>query len=349
MNTRRLARIIVAFGLLTGLGACSGARSADQFFGRDNFEEFPKDRYLSAVGVGDDCSRAEDAARGRIASYFSSSVVMVEREEERYSSSSGKGKVREERALNRDSFTRSRSEAVLENVQIARTGRLSDGTCAALAVLDRRAELAGVRARLAVLDEECARLELDARSADPRVQAGGLAGVLERAEEQKLLEQRQRLLGGPSGEPRNLEPLRVRWAELFAGPLALRVDTGEETLDALFLETMGAMGLGAGGQDAPFVLRSSSLRMLEEAGADSRGNPCVLSAVTVTVAPAAGGEPVFTRAASDRVCHPDAQGRRTLALREARKKIVEPVLRSWFDYATMRNTPAAEAAREESK
>jgi hypothetical protein len=125
------------------------------------------------------------------------------------------------------------------------------------------------------------------------------------------------------------------------------VDTGDLTLDSLFLDTMGAMGLGAGGPEAPFVLRATGLQLLAEAGLDSRGSPCVLTSVTVEVARAQGGETVLTKAGSDRVCHPEAAGRRTLALREAKKKIVEPALRAWFDYATMKNTPAADAVREE--
>lgn len=324
------------------LVACSGTGTG-RWWEDGSAGDYGADRYLTGVGVGDTCVQAEDAARGRVAAFFRSTVVIVEMDEDSYRLKVSDGEGKSSRSLDHDSFTRTKNEAVLENVFIADRKQLSDGTCAALAVLDKEKEKAGLNARIRKLDGALRALvaELDA-AAEPRQQAHLLRRILAQSAELEPLQERSRLLGGGTLKSVDRAAYRQKWNELVGREFSLRVDSGNGALDSLVLESLAARALVNGGDKAKWILYAVRPFARSEAGADAAGNPCIILECGLAIRAVSGGADVAVADARERVCHPQRNSMEAIAFRELQKKLVNVLLDRFVDFLSM-ETVAPEA------
>lgn len=148
---------------LAALAACTAApkkASADPRSPRpdwvDNHStEYPRDRYVTGVGAGDDRSTAEDRARGEISKVFSTNVTVDTTQTESETNTNGQGVPVNVFSQNIAQSVHSISKKVLEDVNLVDYWQ-DNATRVhyALAALDRAKAKAAVTDKLGELDQQ---------------------------------------------------------------------------------------------------------------------------------------------------------------------------------------------------
>jgi len=220
---------------------------------------FPRERFLTAVGIGEDRATAEARARAGIAAFFESRVAASTQAQEAEGRAAAVEKVEvagitlEARTELRAATSAARQEVasvtakLLEGVEIADAWTGEAGRVHALAVLDRARAVEVLRRRIAEVDAEvaghAARL---AEPAAPLVRARAAQRIVAASGRRAPLVADLRLLD-PSAEPE--APAAVRDARAAA----------ERALAAV------GVGVNAAGDDAP-RLRTAASRAVVATG-----------------------------------------------------------------------------------
>ena len=119
--------------------------------------EYPRAKYLTGVGQGDDRSSAEDRARGEISKIFSTAVVVKTHLNEAERNTTQGGKTDSNFSQEVSQNVQTASQKVLEDVSVVETWRdESVQKYYALAVLDREKSATIIKDKLGDLDKQVA-------------------------------------------------------------------------------------------------------------------------------------------------------------------------------------------------
>ncbi len=174
---RRLqTRLLIAGMVLSLEVACqiqpvSGASGPPDWVNSES-SRYPREKYLTGVGYGDDRKSAEDEAYAAISKIFQANIRSKTQEWEEYlqSSSSGEGSKARDEASHKifiDQLTQVSTSKVLENVSIAEVWLDSRShRIYALAVMDRARSATVIRGRMEVLDRQARALFQSATKSD---------------------------------------------------------------------------------------------------------------------------------------------------------------------------------------
>ncbi|MBI5243792.1 MAG: LPP20 family lipoprotein [Elusimicrobia bacterium] len=137
--------------------------------------EYPREQYLTGVGMGDDRTTAEGRARGEVSRVFSSAVTVMTTVHESEATSEKGGKPERSFSQEISQNVQTASKKILEDVSIAETWR--DDAAArtyALAVLDRAKGANILREKISDFDKQIEQWKKSLDEADgrlPRVKA----------------------------------------------------------------------------------------------------------------------------------------------------------------------------------
>jgi hypothetical protein len=115
--------------------------------------DFPRSRFLTGIGVGDDQASAMERARGEISRIFSTQVTMNSMVNSSEQDSSQQGKTSSTYSQDVSQAVRSTSQKVLEGTEIARAWKdKATGQYYALAILERAKAMAAISGKLDDID-----------------------------------------------------------------------------------------------------------------------------------------------------------------------------------------------------
>nr|WP_242463920.1 LPP20 family lipoprotein [Halorhodospira halophila] len=259
-----LAGVLLAVGCAGG-----GSRPAEPPGWVEGAEpaEFPRARYLTAVGTADSRESAQDRARAELARAFEVHVAARTQQEDRLEF--GAGATRHQATLGQQVATR--TEVTLRGVEIGETWREPEsGRYHVLAVLDRQRAASALREAMAGLDAATSRdLRQADEAEDPLHALAALARGLEAQRQRAEYQQALRVLTG-AGMAVRYEPavLRARLAsEAAAIPFrtegrGAHPDRVAQTLRAAVVAA-GFQVVEGGGEDA---YRLEAVLELEDLG-----------------------------------------------------------------------------------
>ncbi len=165
MGMRRLrtghlvAGLVLLWGVLCQIPPALGASGPPDWVNSES-SRYPREKYLTGVGYGNERKTAEDEAYAAISKIFQASIRSKTREWEEYLQSSGSGeesktKDRVSRKIFMDQLTQVSTDKVLENVSIAEVWvEPKSRRTYALAVMDRVHSAAVIRGRIEELDRQ---------------------------------------------------------------------------------------------------------------------------------------------------------------------------------------------------
>ncbi len=158
------------------VAGCASLQPSPDWVAGTKASAYPDDQYLIGVGQADSRPVAEDRAYAAVSRIFKAEVTSQAKDWESYLALENRGNTEIERRLTVDSVTKVSTDKVLENVKIAETWRdAGTGLHSALAVMNRAAAQASLRARIAELDESAGRDVQSARgAADKYLKVRGL-------------------------------------------------------------------------------------------------------------------------------------------------------------------------------
>lgn len=252
----RLATIFLTTAMLT-LTAC--AAGGDKKDARPGWvdgvsEQYPRNAYLTGVGIADQLGNARDRARSEVAKIFR--VAVNERSSDSRSFTQSGSVSNFEQEIQRDLVTR--TEQVLEGVQIADTWEDGTGRIYALAILDRARAAMRLRTDINGLDRAASAMMQRARaSSDPFLKAKLALDIVENQRRRAAL---QSMLQAVDSTGRGIPP---QWsvAELEAdlqttlARIELRAE-GEQPWQDMLAGTLSDTGFTVV-ESGPFATRLS--------------------------------------------------------------------------------------------
>ncbi|MDX1443864.1 MAG: LPP20 family lipoprotein [Gammaproteobacteria bacterium] len=252
----RLATFFLATTMLALAGCAAGGDKKDsQPEWVDGVsEQYPRNAYFTGVGIADQLGNARDRARAEVAKIFR--VTINERASDMRSFSQSGAASSYEQEIQRNLMTR--TDQVLEGVQIADTWQDSMGRIYALAILDRARAAMRLRTDINGLDRAAQSMMQRARSSnDPFLKAKLAMDIVENQRERAAL---QSMLQAVDATGRGIPP---QWslAELEAdlqttlSRIELKAE-GEQPWQDMLAGTLSDVGFTVV-ESGPFVTRLS--------------------------------------------------------------------------------------------
>jgi hypothetical protein len=227
----KVLAISISTWFVLGLGGsgCAGTKVGPSWLSGELPPEYPKSRYVTAVGAGDNLGAADLAAKGELSRIFSaelkSEVQLIEEERSRGDRSSSQSDLLVS--------TKIRTDAVLQGVEVSLHWLDPEtGQTWAFAVLERRKECLRIRAEARDLNTR-----LDAFANESRDQLNPLLAVRAAVQGTKLaieldgLAARSRVLGNQCIEGRNVSTGQMR-AEVDGRMNSLTFVVSAQDIDA---------------------------------------------------------------------------------------------------------------------
>jgi hypothetical protein len=282
---------------------------------------YPQGRFVVGVGWGDTLNTADDRARGEVAKFFQAAVENTTLEEERYSQLGTGDEAQVTHDFDLKYFTRVRSRAELEGVEI-RERTVRSGLHYSLAVLDKVALQRRLSERLSDVEMEIAE-RLDEPATDPSVRVKALArAIWLMADRDRLMKQLALLgVGGmvdPSERAEAIEELRG----LLVTHFLVSVSGMPDELATPVRSVLLSEGMAVAREDvAGAISVTGALELRDEPGGEM---PIVVYHVTLQAR--SGDETVAAVDQMERVTHPSAETARLKALQEVKQRAAMPLV-----------------------
>ncbi len=295
--------------------------------------EYPRERYLVGIGLGDDQASAKDRSRGEIARVFSSLVTVTTDLSEAESTVKTGEKSAATFSQSVSQNVQTASKKLLEGVDVVETWQdPATKQHYALAVLERSKGVAAVADKLAELDKQASdyKGQLDTASEKlPRVKAAMKLLTLLRAREELNAELRVLDPGG-KGRPGPVDAAAVKpLAAKALAALEVRVDVTGPGSKAI--ETGAVKGLNGFGFQAAAGPAKGPVDILVEGPVDTKpmeggDKRWKWARSSVTLSLKDGGDKIFLRVeASERQASADYQEAVRRSLAELSKKVAKQI------------------------
>ncbi len=306
--------------VLAMAAGCSGAEVVD-WMDTGQHPKYPRGRYVLGIGWGDTLTTADDRARGEVAKFFQAAVENTTLEEEKYSQIGEGDAALVEHDFDLKYFTRVRSKAELEGVEI-RDRAVRGGLHYSLAVLDKVALQRRLQERLSEVEMEIAE-RLDEPAGDVGARVKALARALWLMGDRARLMKQLSLLGvGGLADPSERVEALAELRSLLVSHFLISVDGMGDELAAPVRAALLAEGMAVAGDGVQGTIRvSGSLEIQEESGGEM---PKVVYHVTLEAR--SGEETVAAVDQMERVSHPSAETARLKALQEVKQRAAIPLV-----------------------
>jgi hypothetical protein len=220
-----------------------------------NGTEFPRSRFLTGIGVGDDQASAMERSRGEISRIFSTQVTMNTMVNSSEQESSLQGKTSSSYSQDVSQAVRSTSQKALEGTEIARAWRdKTTGQYYALAILDRAKALAAIGGKLEDIDGQV------------RPLAAGLAAEPEKLAKIKNAMKLKALLKGRKSLEADLRVLDPSAGAQAGFDVNGAADAAQKALASLDVAVVMA-------GDASARVQASVIKALNAMGLDAKTSP----------------------------------------------------------------------------